>query len=283
VRHFDYDLERYRGDAQLPEQSILALARTALFDPALPFTIVEGSTRFRRDPQAPVAVVYAGRFADLQRSGAALEYAQSMAIPLEPRGADNVAAAHYWVLSEPNALLHPDPRQPIVMTNFGQTHGTEERRVIVDLLRLPYLKNELVIQIELDGLSATVRRDLLSTTRDRLKRGARYTALIEAIVDALGDDPELQAANTRRRLQLLDIRRDVSAPAVERGGNARREQVAATKRRSHFEKSQRSCAQCSNRSAVFACAHPLLCSCRIPAPNAAMRWRPNGTCLRQAI
>ena len=124
--------------------------------------------------------------------------------PLEPRGADNVAAAHYWVLAEQNALLHPDPRQPIVMTNFGQTHGTEERRVIVDLLRLPYLKNELVIQIELDGLSATVRRELLSTTRDRLKRGARYTALIDAIVDALGDDPELQGANTRRRLQLLD-------------------------------------------------------------------------------
>jgi hypothetical protein len=107
------------------------------------------------------------------------------------------------VLSEPNALLHPDPRQRIAMTNFGQTHGTEERRVIVDLLRLPYLKNELVIQIEL-GLSAMVRRELLSTTRDRLKRGARYTALIDAIIDALGDDPELQAGNTRRRLQLLD-------------------------------------------------------------------------------
>jgi hypothetical protein len=204
VRHFDYDLERYRGDARLPEQSILALVRTALFDPVLPFTIVEARTRFRRDPQAPPAVVYAGRFADLQRAGAALEYAQSVAIPLEPRGADNIAAAHYWVLAEPSALLHPDPRQPVVMTNFGQTHGTEERRVIVDLLRLPYLKNELVIQIELDGLSATVRRELLSTTRDRLKRGARYTALIDAIVDALGDDPQLQAANTRRRLQLLE-------------------------------------------------------------------------------
>ncbi len=204
VRHFDYDLERYRGDARLPEHSVLALVRTALFDPVLPLTIAEGRTRFRRDPSMPGSVVYAGRFADFQRGGAALEYAQSVAIPLEPRGADNVAGAHYWVLSEPNALLHPDPRQPIVMTNFGQTHGTEERRIIVDLLRLPYLKNELVIQIELDGLNAAVRRDLLSTTRDRLKRGARYTALIDAIVEALGDDPQLQAANTRRRLQLLD-------------------------------------------------------------------------------
>jgi hypothetical protein len=64
-------IERYRGDARLPEQSILALVRTALFDPVLPFTIIEGRTRSRRDPQAP-AVAYAGRFADLQRAGAAL-------------------------------------------------------------------------------------------------------------------------------------------------------------------------------------------------------------------
>jgi len=38
----------------------------------LPFTIVEGRTRLRRDPHAPMAVVYAGRFADAQRDGIAL-------------------------------------------------------------------------------------------------------------------------------------------------------------------------------------------------------------------
>jgi len=204
VRHFDYDFDSYRGDARESERSLLALVQTALFDPVMPFTIVEGRARFLRDATVSAAIVYAGRFARLQSAGGAIEYAQSVAIPLEPRGADNVAAAHYWVLAEPNPLLHPDPRHPIVMTNFGQTHGTEERRVIVDLLRLPFLKNELVVQIELDGLSVGVRRDLLSTTRDRLKRGARYAGLIDAIVEALGDDPQLQAANTRRRLLLLD-------------------------------------------------------------------------------
>jgi len=72
VRHFDYDLERYRSDVRLPKRSILALVRTSLFDPVLPFTIGEGHTRFRHDPQAPAAVVYAGRFADLQPADAAL-------------------------------------------------------------------------------------------------------------------------------------------------------------------------------------------------------------------
>jgi hypothetical protein len=204
VRHFDYDLDDYRDDARSPERSLLALVQTALFDPVLPFTIVERRSRFVRDAASPTAIVYAGRFARLQSAGAGVEYAQSVNIPLEPRGADNVASAHYWVLAGPDALLHPDQRQPIVMTNFGQTHGVEDRRLIVDALRLPFLKNELVVQIELDGLSASVRRDLLSTTRDRLKRGARYSALIDAIVEALADDPQLQAANTRRRIQLLD-------------------------------------------------------------------------------
>src|SRR5664279_2997290 len=47
VRHFDYDLGAYAGDARLPERSLLALAQTALFDPVLPFTIVENRARFR--------------------------------------------------------------------------------------------------------------------------------------------------------------------------------------------------------------------------------------------
>jgi hypothetical protein len=266
VRHFDYDLGAYAGDARLPERSLLALAQTALFDPVLPFTIVENRARFRaaqtgetervalfaadplivtdadpltdraaqpkfsvradvvavaepaaparapRTPRAPstspplpAAITYAGRFARLHRAGSdAVEYAQSVQIPLQPIGANNIATAHYWVLTAPDPALHPDPRHPIVMTNFGQTHGVEDRRIIVDALRLPFLKNDLVVQIELDGLSPTVKRELFSTTRDRLKRGSRYTALIDAIVEALGDDPQLQAANTRRRLRLLE-------------------------------------------------------------------------------
>jgi hypothetical protein len=230
VRHFDYDLGQYAGDARLPERSLLALVQTALFDPVLPFTIVENRTRFRTTraadagavplfsenaagaPDEPAAaepaltaVPYAGRFARLQRAGGgAVEYAQSVQIPLAPIGANNIATAHYWVLAAPDALLHPDPRHPIVMTNFGQTHGVEDRRLIVDALRLPFLKNDLVVQIELDGLSPGVKRELFSTTRDRLKRGSRYNALIAAIVEALGDDAQLAAANTRRRLRLLE-------------------------------------------------------------------------------
>jgi hypothetical protein len=56
----------------------------------------------------------------------------------------------------------------------------------------------------LTALSPGVKRELFSTTRDRLKRGSRYNALMEAIVEALGDDPQLQAANTRRHLWLLE-------------------------------------------------------------------------------
>jgi predicted nuclease of predicted toxin-antitoxin system len=64
--------KRYRGDARLPEQSILTLVRTALFDPVYRSRSPRERTRVRRDPQAPAAVVYAGRFADLQRADAAL-------------------------------------------------------------------------------------------------------------------------------------------------------------------------------------------------------------------
>jgi hypothetical protein len=172
VRHFDYDLAQYAGDARLPERSLFALAQTALFDPVLPFTIVENRARFRTaravdadnvplftastpqvdeaapptdrpaephvlalvdhvavadrapavvskapraqrapaaaQPALPATITYAGRFARLQRAGSdAVEYAQSVQIPLVPIGANNIATAHYWVLTAPDALLHP--------------------------------------------------------------------------------------------------------------------------------------------------------------------------------
>src|ERR1035441_3637071 len=165
VRHFDYDLAAYAGDARLPERSLLALIQTALFDPVLPFTIVENRPRFRTTravdadsvplltanmpqldalalvepvavtdrapavapkaprahrapslaaPALPAAITYAGHFARLQRAGSdAVEYAQSVQIPLQPIGANNIATAHYWLLAAPDPLLHPDPRHPL--------------------------------------------------------------------------------------------------------------------------------------------------------------------------
>jgi hypothetical protein len=193
VRHLGYELTGYDGPGGL-----LTLARVALFDPILPFTIVDARGGAQR------RIAYLGHFAELQCAEPdRVVYRQSVTVPFGPHGRDGVAAVHYWVLGEEDAALHPDPAHPIVLTNFGQTHGVEDRRFVVDALALPYLRNVLVVQIELDGLTPAVKRALLSTTRDRLKRGARTRELLAAVADALAEDEGLRACNAQRRQRLL--------------------------------------------------------------------------------
>jgi hypothetical protein len=189
VRHFDYDL----GDEGL------GALRVALFDPVLPFTLVESPGFLSGVPE-----IVRGRVAQLEAAGSAIEYRQAMTFPLGRNACDGLVRVQYWVLARDDDPLHEAPQRPVLLTNFGQTHGTEDRRFIVETLRLPYLKSALIVSIELDALAPSAKRELLSTTRDRLKRGARYRALLDGVRDALLDDPELARANAERRRCLLD-------------------------------------------------------------------------------
>jgi hypothetical protein len=189
VRHFDYDLG---------SEGLSAL-RLALFDPVLPFTLVESPGFLGGVPE-----IVRGRVAQLEAAGGAIEYRQAMTFPLGRNASDGLVRVQYWVLARDDDPLHADPQRPVLLTNFGQTHGTEDRRFIVETLRLPYLKSALIVSIELDALAPGAKRELLSTTRDRLKRGARYRALLDGVRDALLDDPELARANAERRRRLLD-------------------------------------------------------------------------------
>ncbi|MBC5821303.1 MAG: hypothetical protein GIX01_04870, partial [Candidatus Eremiobacteraeota bacterium] len=204
VRHFDYELTEYTAHAYDPTASMSSLLGAALFDPILPFSIAERRRGLARLFDADEPRIERGRFAALARAGPALEHRQSISFPFGRGHTSDVVSVHYWVLAADGDPLHPDPQHPVVITNYGQTHGTLDRRFIVDVLRLPFLKEALVVQVELDALSAATKRELISTTRDRLKRGGAYGTLLDAARDALLDDPALQAANTARRRRLLE-------------------------------------------------------------------------------
>ena len=201
VRHFEYDLPAGALHACEPG-GLGGILATALFDPVLPFTVVEARTD--RNPQPPASLIVRGCFADLDADSKDVEYSQSVTCVLRHRRSESFVQAHYWVLAADDSPLFPDHRHPVVVTNFGQAHGFEDRRFIVDELRLPFLKNALVVHIELDALAPSVKRELLSSTRDRLKRGAVYRALIDGVREALLDDGRLEALNAARRRRLLE-------------------------------------------------------------------------------
>ena len=201
VRHFDYELPRHAGPLDDPERGLLGLVKAALFDPVLPIRLVDRRSR-RRDTEP---LVFAGAARELVRAGGDVELRQSLGVPLGRRGRHGLVSVRYWLLADGDetARLRPDARNAVSLTNFGQTHDAWGRSFVVDDVRLPFLKAALVVQIELDALTASAKRELLSTTRDRLKRGALFAKLRDAVRDALADESQLVAANAERRRRLL--------------------------------------------------------------------------------
>lgn len=213
VRHFDFELPRHAG-ALDASSGLLGLVSGALFDPVLPIRLVERRTRWPHVPE----IVFAGSARRLGRSPQCVTLHQSLGIPIGPRGRSGLAAIRYWLLdgSEAATAVRPDERSVVFVTNFGQTHDVWPRSFAVDDLRMPFLKNSLVVQVELDDLTASAKRELLSTTRDRLKRGSLFNTLHDAIRDALADEPALVEANAERRRMLISKQRAADHERLQR-------------------------------------------------------------------
>jgi hypothetical protein len=136
-------------------------------------------------------------------------------VHLEHDAGSTVVKVNYWVVrsKEEGGSSQPidayvDPYQPIAYTYFGQTHGTDERRFTAERLQLPYLAKFLIIQVELDHLLPAARRELLSSTRDRLKRTPFFFEMRERICAALSEDDELIRLNELRKEELLSRHSD---------------------------------------------------------------------------
>src|SRR5262249_33814060 len=139
-----------------------------------------------------------------------VEHDGTIQVNLGHAAGDTSVKVNYWVLkSDPDKKgaspidAYVDPYKPITYTFFGQTHGTDDRRFISERLSLPHLAKYLIIQVELDRLTAQARRELLSTTRDRLKQLSFYTLLREQISTALSQDEDLVRLNEIRKEELL--------------------------------------------------------------------------------
>lgn len=210
VVHFNLDIPQYSERLTQPTGSMWWLLQTSLFDPVLPLwaeehrgTVTKGDKADRRT----IAGNYTRLMDDKRQK---VEHNGTVDVNLGHAAGDTEVKVNYWVLrSDPEkANAHPieayvDQYRPITYTFFGQTHGTDERRFISDRLSLPHLAKYLIIQVELDNLSPQARRELLSTTRDRLKQLSFYSLMRDSISTALGEDEDLIRLNDERKEDLL--------------------------------------------------------------------------------
>lgn len=211
VVHFDLEIVQYAARMTQLTGSLWWLLQNALFDPVLPLWVEDTRATVLGGQKERERRTIAGnytRLTDDRRER--IEYSDSVDVHLDhPAGATTVKV-NYWVVkskeegrSSQPIDVYVDPYRPIAYTYFGQTHGTDERRFTAERLQLPYLAKFLIIQVELDHLIPAARRELLSSTRDRLKRTAFFDEMRESICAALAEDDDLIRLNDARKEELL--------------------------------------------------------------------------------
>lgn len=210
VIHFNLGIDRYSARMTQLTGSLWWLLQNALFDPVLPIWAEDarpGMLGGKKKERRTIAGNYT-RLMDDRRDR--IEHSDSVDVHLEHASGATVVKVNYWVVrskfdggSAQPIDAYVDPYQPIAYTYFGQTHGTDERRFTSERLQLPYLAKFLILQVELDHLLPAARRELLSSTRDRLKRTPFFFEMRERICAALAEDEELIRLNDVRKEELL--------------------------------------------------------------------------------
>src|SRR5690606_1822834 len=144
------DLGKYHSLMTAPTGSLWYLTHHYLFDPVLPFRIVEGRPNKSQGANRFVG----GNFRRLSRGESAdddsgtVEYKRSASIGFR----NGHITLYWWVLSATGDLQQARnritnyvlPSRPIVLTFNGQKQGDLPNTVIKSDLKLPYLERYLV-------------------------------------------------------------------------------------------------------------------------------------------
>ena len=208
IRHIGMDLGRYSAAMTQPTGSLWYLAHHYLFDPILPFTIVDERSRKTKSDTAVSRGVY-GNNRRLTRGGGdekhLVDYSQSMQLTFR----DGTVTIYYWVLSlegdKPWERIrnYTLPSQPIIITFNGQKQGFLPSSIIKEALKLPFLSKYLVVQIECDELDNESKRQLFSSTRESLRETSIHGELRKLLVDTLGEDDRLRLLDKERKQRYL--------------------------------------------------------------------------------
>ena len=107
------------------------------------------------------------------------------------------------------------PDQAVAVTHHGQRQGSF-RRELFEKLGLMTLAKFLIVQVDCDGLSWRAKRELFSSTRDRLKDSPLARMLREAVGEALLSDKVLSDLDRERKEAVLARKSQSQAKRIQK-------------------------------------------------------------------
>ena len=218
VTHIAYDLRGYSAAYTQPKNGAWALFHSALFDPVLPFLVGGNRTVDVKTAGAGSTRVVIGNAARLNnpsgpRGDLEVAYTSSESYDLgKATGRDlGKFAINYWVLQRPPGssstsdptASYVGPEHAITMTLSGQRQDAESRLWLRNRTELPFLVRNLVVQIDVDGLSPIAKRELFSSTRERAVDSELRERIYAEVATVLKQDSELRRLEREERDKLL--------------------------------------------------------------------------------
>jgi hypothetical protein len=210
IRLISYGLSRGTSNVLQAANTAWSYISQSLFDPILPIRIYEGRKQYENDNRS-----LAGLAPRLWHGGRGENVTISMKNEYDVNlGKDGKIKINYWCLipiAEPGEKINWRDRKKgfvsgnnaVFITLNGQRHGIETTTFLRDNVGLGYSYDHIIVQVDCDNLSNMAKKDLTSSTRERLVEGGMKEKLFEEVTKHLKDDRNIIAFEKDQMDQII--------------------------------------------------------------------------------
>jgi hypothetical protein len=182
-----------------------------LFEPALPFLTVDNNERYP-DNRAPVTPVFGlkrrleadtetveTRFSEVSKTAELGELRATVYVFKARSRGQGVKETKQYIQREyfKNGMT-------VLFSLNGQVHGSYSSEFVTRALKMPLLKDYLLIHVDCSGLDLEVRNELFMASRDRLKAGDKADAVRRHLRDILAGSDLREIAKRRKSSLSVD-------------------------------------------------------------------------------
>lgn len=171
-----------------------------LFDPVLPYVISDNRYHDRPEYRVKDMRMYGGRkrLSEVVVNYSKDIYHKDYTFNLDGKGALTI---RFWVFKKQRSRREEEgapkitsylenERSPrtVVITLNGQRHGYLEKSLVNEVVGSSLLADRLVMQVDCDNLSLSLKKELITSTRMRLRTGEHLDFIKECVRKALEDE-----------------------------------------------------------------------------------------------
>jgi hypothetical protein len=210
IRLVSYQMPKGTSDALQPASVAWSFLSQSLFDPLLPIRLYEERKKYYKSKSQSLTGVAYRLWKGGKGVKAGLDVSDTYDLDLGMKGKVRI---NYWALSPKDEFANwkeirrgfVSPSNAVFITFNGQRHGVENPRFLRDKVGLTYSNEHIIVQIDCDQLENTSKKELFSSTRERLIEGEFKDDLMNHIVQHLKDDRNIRAFEKKRKENFMNV------------------------------------------------------------------------------